>query len=204
MLGDIFHSSPVVVDPPVDQFICNLGLPRAMRVDALPVRHQPAGGPPDGTTPSDQYTITSGGTSTTVTAYEKYWQDHETRQRVVLVGANDGMIHAFDAGSPTASPPVLNPNIGFRQVIYDSGTGQRAVGLHPADQLARLWLMMRDGHQMYIDGDIMVRDVWVDGVKMTRAPRRSSTSRSSNRTSSTTPSQWSANARAGATSSRWT
>ena len=26
MLGDIFHSSPVVVDPPVDQFICNLGL----------------------------------------------------------------------------------------------------------------------------------------------------------------------------------
>ena len=161
MLGDIFHSSPVVVDPPVDQFICNLGL-HAQCVSTLYQydTNQPVARP-DGTTPSDQYTV---GT-TTVTAYEKYWQDHETRQRVVLVGANDGMIHAFDAGSPTASPPVLNPNVGFRQVVYDSGTGNELWGFIPPDQLSRLWLMMRDGHQMYIDGDIMVRDVWVDGVK---------------------------------------
>jgi len=50
-------------------------------------------------------------------------------------------------------------------VVYDVGTGTMLWGFIPPDQLSRLWLMMRDGHQMYIDGDIMVRDVWVDGVK---------------------------------------
>ena len=60
MLGDIFHSSPVVVDPPVDQFICNLGL-HAQCVSTLYQydTNQPVARP-DGTTPSDQYTITSG------------------------------------------------------------------------------------------------------------------------------------------------
>ncbi|HTO99140.1 MAG TPA: hypothetical protein VMK66_18945, partial [Myxococcales bacterium] len=98
MLGDIFHSSPVVVDPPVDQFFCDLGL-HPQCVSTLyqydPTRLVPRLA---NTTPSAQYTVSDG----TIGAYEKYWRDHESRQRVVLVGANDGMVHAFDAGSPTS------------------------------------------------------------------------------------------------------
>src|SRR5581483_8351126 len=53
---------------------------------------------------------------------------------------------------------------GFRQVIYNAGTGNEVWAFIPPDQLPRLWLMLR-GHQTYIDGEIMVRDVWVDGVQ---------------------------------------
>ena len=159
MLGDIFHSSPVVVDPPIDQFICNLGL-HSQCVSTLYQydTNQPVARP-DNATQSDTYTGITGG------AYEKYWQDHETRRRIVMVGANDGMIHAFDAGTAATPAPKLNPNVGFRQVLYDNGTGNEVWAFVPPDQLPRLWLMLRDGHQMYIDGDIMVRDIWADGQK---------------------------------------
>jgi type IV pilus assembly protein PilY1 len=162
MLGDIFHSSPVVVDPPIDQFICSLGLHSQCISTLYGYQNPPAMATP---TPTDSYTVGTSPNTRTVDAYEKYWEDHEARQRIVLVGANDGMLHAFDAGTPTTSPPTLNPGIGFRQVIYSSGTGNELWAFIPPDQLPRLWLMMRDGHQFYLDGDIMVRDVWVDGQK---------------------------------------
>ncbi|MGZ6126495.1 MAG: hypothetical protein ACXWLR_16115, partial [Myxococcales bacterium] len=159
VLGDIFHSSPVLVDPPVDQFFCDLGL-HSQCISTLYQYDQTRLVPRlPNPLPSDEYTVADG----TITAYEKYWRDHETRKRVVLVGANDGLLHAFDAGSPTTSPPTLNPN-GFRQVVYGSGTGNEVWAFIPPDQLPRLWLMLR-GHQVFVDGEIMVRDVWVDGVQ---------------------------------------
>ncbi|HEY6910618.1 MAG TPA: hypothetical protein VI356_14670 [Myxococcales bacterium] len=160
VLGDIFHSSPVVVDPPVDYFLCNLSLHNqclyTLYGDDVS-QHVPSS--LANPTPSDSYTV---GTRT-ITAYEKYWEDHETRQRIVLVGANDGMIHALDAGTANLPLPANVPGT-FRQVSYNSGTGNELWAFIPPDQLPRLWLMMRDGHQMYMDGDIMVRDVWVDGA----------------------------------------
>ena len=160
VLGDIFHSSPVVVDPPVDQFYCDLGLhPQCVSTlyqydttRLIPRLAQP--------TPSASYSVPEG----SITAYEKYWRDHETRKRIVLVGTNDGMLHAFDAGDATTAPPTLDPSVGFRQVLYTAGSGDELWAFIPPDQLPRLWLMLR-GHQIYIDGDIMVRDVWVDGVQ---------------------------------------
>ena len=161
MLGDIFHSSPVVVDPPVDQFICSLGL-HAQCLSTLYGYQQSVANVT--AIPSASYTVGSGASQRTIDAYEKYWEDHETRQKIVVVGSNDGLVHGFDAGS-ALSPLALNANVGFRQVKYDNGGGGEVWGFVPPDQLPRLWLMMRDGHQMYLDGDIMVRDVWVDGKK---------------------------------------
>ncbi|HYV67291.1 MAG TPA: hypothetical protein VE964_13700, partial [Myxococcales bacterium] len=156
MLGDIFHSSPVVVDPPVDQFICSQAV-HSQCVSTLYATGSASNGSPY--TPLAKYG--------SIDAYEKYWEDHESRQKVVLVGSNDGLLHAFDAGSATTTPPTLDPAIltlGLREVMYDSGGGGELWAFVPPDQLPRLWLMMRDGHQMYMDGDIMVRDIWVDGV----------------------------------------
>jgi type IV pilus assembly protein PilY1 len=160
MLGDIFHSSPVVVGPPVDQFLCSLGLDAqclsTLYQDALPSNGAIA------PTPSESTTVSFAGEPTD--AYEKYWEDHETRKRVVVVGANDGMLHAFNAGDATTNPPTITePLHGLRTVTYSDGDGSEVWGFITPDQIPRLWLAMRDGHQTYMDGDIMVRDVWVDG-----------------------------------------
>jgi type IV pilus assembly protein PilY1 len=155
VLGDIFHSSPILVEPPVDQFLCQLGL-KAQCVSTL---FQDANPPANGVipTPTDTY-----GTNK-VDAYEKFWEDHETRQEIVVTGANDFMIHGFDAGT-AQTPLTLNTIGGQRTVQYDQGTGAEVWGFIPPDQLARIWLAMRDGRQLSMDGDIMVRDVWADGT----------------------------------------
>jgi len=170
MLGDIFHSSPVVVDPPVDQFICSLGL-HAQCVSTL-YGYQNSNGQAT-PMPTDKYTVGSGPSAREVDAYEKFWQDNNIgapRPRIVIVGANDGMLHAFDAGSATSTPGVQDPQSPFRRIQYGSGDGHEVWAFVPPDQLPRLWLMLRDGHQLYMDGDIMVRDVWVDGKPNNASP----------------------------------
>jgi type IV pilus assembly protein PilY1 len=168
VLGDIFHSSPVVVGPPVDEFLCSLGLD-AQCVSTLYQDSLPPNGSTN-PTPSEHPTGLTF-TSEPQDAYEKYWEDHMTRPRVVMVGANDGMLHAFDAGQATTSSGVITePLQGLRQVAYTRGDGHEVWGFIPPDQLPRLWLAMRDGHQTYMDGDIMVRDVWVDGQVNDKGP----------------------------------
>ena len=151
MLGDIFHSSPIVVDPPVDQFICTTGLHNQCLTTLFGYKF-------GGSSTPDVSANTSN-----LDSYEKYWRDHETRPRVVMVGANDGMVHAFNSGTATASPPVVTGDVGNRTVAYNDGDGTEQWGFIPPDQLPRLALMMTQGHQFSLDGDIMVRDVWVDG-----------------------------------------
>jgi type IV pilus assembly protein PilY1 len=168
VLGDIFHSSPVVIEPPVDEFLCSLGLD-AQCVSTLYQDSLPPNGSTN-PTPSERPTGLRF-SSEPQDAYEKYWEDHMTRPRVVMVGANDGMLHAFDAGSSTTSSGVItSPLQGLRQVAYTRGDGHEVWGFIPPDQLPRLWLAMRDGHQTYMDGDIMVRDVWVDGKANDKGP----------------------------------
>jgi type IV pilus assembly protein PilY1 len=161
VLGDIFHSSPMVVDPPVDQFICSLGL-HAQCASTLYGYQAPS--PQAAATPADNYLV---GTRT-IDAYEKYFEDHQGRQRIVLVGANDGLLHAFDGGAPADSPPAQDPTLPFRNFRYTKGTGNELWAFVPPDQLPRLWLaMVGTGHQYYMDGDIMIRDIWSDGSAST-------------------------------------
>lgn len=160
VLGDIFHSSPAVVDPPVDQFICSLGL-HAQCAQTLYGYQQPAA--QAGATPTDLYTVGI----KKIDSYEKYLEDNQGRQKIALVGSNDGLLHAFDAGTPADSPPAPDPTVPFRNIRYNRGTGDELWAFVPPDQLPRLWLMMVDGHQYSMDGDIMVRDVWVDGSAAT-------------------------------------
>ena len=160
VLGDIFHSSPVVVDPPVDQFICSLGL-HAQCAQTLYGYQAPAA--QAAATPTDLY---AAGTKK-IDSYEKYLEDNQARQKIVLVGANDGLLHAFDAGTPADAPPAPDPAVPYRNVRYNRGTGDEVWAFVPPDQLPRLWLMMVNGHQYSMDGDIMVRDVWADGSAAT-------------------------------------
>ena len=162
MLGDIFHSSPVVVDPPVDQFICNLGLAAQCVSTLYGYKYG------NGYVTATPGPLVDAGGGKMVDPYEKWWLDlnmNSPRKRIALVGSNDGMVHAFNAGSASTSPGTIDTTSPFRRVVYDDGDGSELWAFVPPDQLARTWLMMRDGRQYYMDGDIMVRDVWVDGVK---------------------------------------
>jgi type IV pilus assembly protein PilY1 len=94
--------------------------------------------------------------------YQDYRNDHITRQRVLLVGANDGMLHAFDAGSAlTGQPPDITGSYA-----YSNGSGTELWAFVPPDMLPRLKDLM-SSHQYMVDGSVMVRDVWVDGTSAT-------------------------------------
>lgn len=152
LLGDIFHSSPVVVDPPLPRsgVICPNGLSNQCLQSLWK-------------TPTD-----SGGT-----AYDGYSLStaYQYRRKIVLVGANDGLLHAFNAGIwhayaddpyTTGLDESLSPFDGY----YDRGDGSELWAFLPPDMLAKVPLLATASqHQYYVDGTPMVRDVWVDGSR---------------------------------------
>ncbi|MBI2898054.1 MAG: hypothetical protein HYY06_31160 [Deltaproteobacteria bacterium] len=100
-LGDIYHSAPVVIDPPTPRF----------------------GSP----------------------SYTAFQTLHAKRRPVVLVGSNDGILHAFDAAA------------------VDDGTGvvpgKELWGFVAPYHLQTLETQMPASHQFYVDGTIAVADV---------------------------------------------
>ncbi len=152
VLGDIFHSAPVLVDPPMDKFLCNLGMSNQC---ARTLYSQQLGVSP---TPLAQETITRCGNSVQVDAYDAYLHRYRRRDKLVLVGANDGMLHAFRDSTASAD----NCEGGLPMIEYTPSTGEEEWAFIPPDLLSRLH-EMANGHQYYVDGDIMVRDVWADG-----------------------------------------
>ncbi|HEY6005761.1 MAG TPA: PilC/PilY family type IV pilus protein [Anaeromyxobacter sp.] len=144
-LGDIFHSSPVLVKPPVDKLLCKFAAENQCAMTLYSALGQSA----SSATPLASYGV--------LDAYDKFRQDNLNRQMVVLVGANDGMLHAFDAGGPDTSKP-RNVDGSFP---YTNGTGSELWAFIPPDLLPRLKKLM-DAHQYLVDGNTMVRDVWVD------------------------------------------
>jgi len=152
VLGDIFHSAPVLVDPPMDKFLCNLGMSNQC---ARTLYSQQLGVSP---TPLAQETINRCGNTVQVDAYEAYLHRYRRRDKLVLVGANDGMLHAFRDSTASAD----NCEGGQPFIEYTPSTGEEEWAFIPPDLLSRLH-EMANGHQYYVDGDIMVRDVWADG-----------------------------------------
>jgi type IV pilus assembly protein PilY1 len=149
-LGDIFHSSPQVVDPPYNEFLC--GLQRG-QTQCVPTIYSPAALTKETQTAID---VTAG-----KDAYEQYRTNGgsplKDRRRIVLAGGNDGMLHAFDAGEPdTAAAADV-----FGSRPYTQGTGGELWAFIPPDLLPKLKDAL-DGHQYYVDGNVMVRDVWED------------------------------------------
>ena len=152
-LGDIFHSSPVVVDAPLpsDGVLCPRGLSRQCisSLWATPVLNDVATG----------------------NAYDGYSKStrYHTRRKVVLVGANDGMLHAFNGGRFLAGlDDALTTGIDesrspFEGYYERANSGDELWAFVPPDQLAKLHLLMGGVHNLFVDGTPMVRDVWVDG-----------------------------------------
>jgi type IV pilus assembly protein PilY1 len=152
-LGDIFHSSPVLVKSPVDKFTCRLAIENQCLATIYSL-----------TSSSPSFRATPLERSGVLDAYDLWRRAEIDRQQFVVVGANDGMLHAFDAGTPDTSKPA---NLEGRHP-FTNGTGAELWAFIPPDLLPRLKYSF-DNHQYLVDGSTMVRDVWVDanldGVK---------------------------------------
>lgn len=156
-LGDTFHSAPVAVKPPAAKDECDL----AYENQCVATLYSPEWLPMQ--TPTAKEKLPDG---TEGDAYQNYFLTNAERKKVVLVGANDGMLHAFDAGLPDKSLPKDL----FGKWQYTDGTGDELWGFVPPDMLAKLWrLVKKNGgisdHQYMVDGPTMVREVWVDENK---------------------------------------
>ena len=162
-LADVFHSSPVLVHPPTSEGACQFGIDNQC-VRTLYGRTSNESYATGYQTPLDDYPSCKGD-GTRVDAYRSWRSDLDDRRSVVLVGSNAGFLHAFDAGEPGASvsgDPVVEDGDCVPQDTTD-GTGQELWAFLPPDLLPRL----RDtllNHQYMVDGNVMVRDVWLDGV----------------------------------------
>lgn len=142
MLADIFHSSPVLVVPPLSPFLCELGA--NLQQCAASIFRTPTPNGPD--------------------AYTEYWKENLERDQFVLVGSNGGMLHAFHAGrarkGDDPDTPVVEP---ADHLYFDSGTGREMWAFIPPEMLPKLKRLMMEGlHREYVDGSPMVRDIWTD------------------------------------------
>lgn len=114
VLGDIFHSNPLVIgDPPNVQYF-----------------------------------------SSNLNDYREFAEKHRLRRKMLLVGANDGMLHAFDAGKYSDAADA-----------FDNGTGKELFGYMPRAVMPAVKLINTAGatnHQWSVDGTVTVSDVHID------------------------------------------
>ncbi|MCI0571751.1 MAG: hypothetical protein L0Y66_13445 [Myxococcaceae bacterium] len=144
VLGDIFHSTPVLVTPPVPPFLCDLGIAN----QCVASLYMPG--------------LAPGGAD----AYATYMRAHAQRDQLVLVAANDGMLHAFHAGSH-----VTTADGGAGS--FDLGTGEELWAFIPPDILPKLIrYAIGERHELLVDGTPMVRDIWADGSGAVSTPDR--------------------------------
>lgn len=143
ILGDIFHSSPVLVTPPSPTFLCDLGIVNQCVFSLYAPNLTPGG----------------------QTAYASYLTTNQYRTQMLLVGANDGMLHAFEVGNDTTGDDpetsiVEPPGTHY----YTLGSGKEMWAFIPPDLLPKLqYYILGQRHETYVDGTPMVRDIWVDG-----------------------------------------
>ena len=149
ILGDIFHSSPILVTPPAPQFLCDLGVATQCVFSLYATGLTPGG----------------------ATAYPTYAANNSARDQVIVVGANDGMLHAFRAGvmrnGDDPETPVVESGTNTH---FDLGDGFELWAFIPPDLLPKVKLYLLGGrHEQFVDGTAMVRDIWVDGSGSTAA-----------------------------------
>ncbi len=122
VLGDIFHSNPVAVGPPLNYLRFEAGYGPASDVNSFMNRFA-------------------------------------QRDRVIYVGANDGMLHAVDAGS------FYDPNTAVTgDEAYTAGSGRELFGYVPGAVLPKVKVLPKHdtGKEYFVDGQSSAADVWID------------------------------------------
>lgn len=139
-LGDIFHSNPLVVGSPSNTryFAENAGT-EGRDCDASP---------PD-------------------PGYRCFFRKHEKRRKMLMVGSNDGIVHAFDAGQWDEQRRKVVAIDPIRTEIipgFDNGNGSEVFGYIPRAVFptVRDHVLSPDKRNWSVDGTLSVADVFID------------------------------------------
>lgn len=96
-------------------------------------------------------------------SFSGFFSANKGRKRLLLAGANDGMIHGFDAGDPTGNEAP---------VLYTQGNGEELWSFVPPDQLPKMGAALSctndattacgivNPYTYYVDGSPQVRDIY--------------------------------------------
>lgn len=94
---------------------------------------------------------------TGILARQEFVETYHDRKRIIIAGANDGMLHAFNAGifDATAAPPG-----------YSVGTGDEEWAYIPGFLLGKVksFFSSPSAHNYYVDSAPAVADIWVDST----------------------------------------
>ena len=123
VLGDVFHSAPLVIGPP----------PGALSAE-------------DGYGPYDQPLT--------------FMNIYKQRKRRLYVGANDGMLHAINAGTFRIGDNPATPEV--ENNYYDMGSGDEMFGYTPGVLLKTLKQIPQNipRNYYYVDGSPSATDAW--------------------------------------------
>lgn len=152
LLGDVFHSNPVAVGGPQNllYFLKDVGA----------------------------RTVDDNGEPVEVGGYQQFALRHRVRRKMVLVGTNDGQLHAFDGGRYSATLDDLNrsdpdyfpcidddgnrvePVPVIAQERFGNGTGHELFSFVPRGSMDELpKLPGSTSHRYSVDGAVAVGDV---------------------------------------------
>ena len=97
------------------------------------------------------------------TGYSTYWNAWAGRARRLYAGANDGMLHGFDAGTLTTGDNPLTDDVETNAVFYTPGSGDEVFGYVPGLLLPTVKLVPRNNPRTYyfVDGSPVVADAWI-------------------------------------------
>ncbi len=96
--------------------------------------------------------------------YPAFWNANDDRERVVYVGANDGMLHAFEAGNHNVGDDPSTTGV-VESYYYDQGDGDEIFGFVPGDMLSDVKKVpLNSAHSNYfVDGSPAIADAFIGG-----------------------------------------
>ncbi len=101
------------------------------------------------------------------TGYRDYFRKHELRRKMLLVGSNDGMLHAFDAGVvsiDSETDPITGKLRRFPQ--FNNGSGKELFAFMPRETMPAVRKLAEGPvHQWGVDGTVAVADVKIDPLR---------------------------------------
>jgi hypothetical protein len=95
--------------------------------------------------------------------YASFMEKHEMRRRVVLAGADDGLLHAFDGGIWDRDRVTNRAGGDDYDQQHDLGDGSELFAYLPHAVMPSLYEMTYGDYQQYmVDGPISVSDAYID------------------------------------------
>jgi type IV pilus assembly protein PilY1 len=174
MLGDIYHSTPIDIGPPISESFCQFNTRRC-----TPTLFNGIQGNQTNSTsfqplefPSTYYTNTgtlvTGGGPGPIDAYQAYVNSQTfagQMPQVRVFGANDGWVHAIQfacyAGlDASTNTPIYYGGPGHGLCTRTVPNGTELWAFIPPDLLPKLPQLLFGKHQTFVDGTAMVRDIY--------------------------------------------